>query len=352
MLLSKAEESWRPRAPSVVCETSRVADLHTVTYSRRNQDKKAAPVVCLHGFGSANGIFSTSLPLVANRFGGACHALDMPGCGLSEREASWSRLSRFEAEELVTSRLESWQTQMGYEKIHLVAHSVGACLATAYAERRPESVESLILVSPAGVPGRSKSDDVTLLSFLWKFSPFDFARNFPQYSKRIADAYVERRFRDNPGGIKPVLGEYIFRNMECEPKSLGGILHNIFLQPPGRGPPQYGVDPLEPRLATGVASLKGFIYGTRDWISDDAAFRIVHRRKTDPSSVLFVAGAGHNLMVDNPMGFADALLTLLGDPPANQPTQMLRTEIPENRHLTCPQKILTVFGSSYIKWAM
>lgn len=44
------------------------------------------------------------------------------------------------------------QNQLGIDKMHLLGHSMGGIIATAYAEKYGEDIETLILASPAGVP--------------------------------------------------------------------------------------------------------------------------------------------------------------------------------------------------------
>jgi len=332
-----AEDVWRRHAPGVERVAGRrVGELHTVSYVGGAKKEAGPPIVCLHGYASGSGIFSTSLPLAARRWGATCHAIDAMGCGLSRREASWSRVSRREAEALATQALESWRVAMAYPKIALVGHSVGACLATAYAERYPDRVSSLVLASPAGLAAAGEQRASWLASFLWhQLSPFAFVRAFPEYGRRLVDAYVERRFDDTEWtAIKAPLADYIFHNLSVPHPSLGSVLHALFLHPPARGGPQRGVDPLEPRLRSLDLPL-AFVFGDRDWIADEPAFRVADARR-DRVPVFFVAHAGHNLMVDNPPAFADALLAALDARTVRPEARTLRvaSSRPPYRHRT------------------
>ncbi|KAJ8600845.1 hypothetical protein CTAYLR_008514 [Chrysophaeum taylorii] len=300
-LQRRAEELWRPLAPEVRCRVDDCVGIHSVSYDREGGGGPV--VVCLHGYGSGSGIYCSSLPLVAAK-GPKVHAIDMPGCGLSERRREWSRLSREEARDLVTLRLEKWREKMAYETISLVGHSVGAVLATAYAERFPDRVDRLVLASPAGLPAPSTPASLAW-RLLWRHvSPFDVVRLFPERGRRWLAMYVDRRFRVN---FKPELADYFYHNVLHSHASLGSVLHALFLEPPGPWGPQFSKTPLEPRLAN-LPSRLSFIYGTRDWMIDAPAFRIAARR---PATVAFVARASHNLQLDNPTAFADALLAAL-----------------------------------------
>ena len=48
------------------------------------------------------------------------------------------------------SALEEWRKALSIDKFYLVGHSFGGYLGTCYAEKYPDRIEKLILVSPAG----------------------------------------------------------------------------------------------------------------------------------------------------------------------------------------------------------
>lgn len=297
-----AAEAWRKDAPEVGFQISKVAgDVHTVSCLGHNRTAKR--LLCLHGFGSASGIYATSLPLMASRWG-ACYAIDMPGCGLSRRDRSWAHLTRRGAENVVTKSMESWRRAIGNPQLVLVAHSVGAHFATAYAEQYYDAVDALVLASPAGLTG-SSNKATGLLPFVWRnLSPFSLVRAFPETGRRVIEQYVDNRFSDKTR-IKSQLADYIYYNVVASEASLGSKLHSLFLHPPTRGGPQLGINPLESRLANLDVPI-AFVFGDRDWVKDHAALRLAGLRSD--ISVAYVSDAGHNIMVDNPRGFSDAVL--------------------------------------------
>lgn len=63
-----------------------------------------------------------------------------------------------QAEDFFLDALEEWRAKEGLERMTLVGHSLGGYLATAYAERHPERVAKLILLSPAGVLGDPEAE--------------------------------------------------------------------------------------------------------------------------------------------------------------------------------------------------
>lgn len=217
-LHEKASAMWREEGVEAVKPLEEdVAEIHTVTY---NAGGPGRPVVCLHGYGTGSGIYATSLPVFAARLKARfprrhvpVHAVDTPGRGLSRRDAAWARLSGAEAEALVADSLEAWRRAKGYVDLVLVGHSIGAVLATAYAEKFPERVAALALASPAGVAARPAVGEEAssagafsarrgLLGYVWRrglANPFSAVRVFPERGTAAIRAYVWRRVRDENG---------------------------------------------------------------------------------------------------------------------------------------------------------
>jgi len=333
-LHEKASKIWREEGVEAVTPLEEdAADIHFVTY---NKSGTGRPVVCLHGYGTGSGIYATSLPVFAARAKALLprhvppiHALDTPGCGLSRRDAAWSNLSSAEAEALVVDSLEEWRRRKGYEDFVLVGHSIGAVLATAYAEKFPNRVAALALASPAGVAARSHQESETfsarrgLLGYVWSkglANPFSAVRFFPERGKSAIQAYVQRRFRDDRPWtrlLKPELTDYVVANVlgPSMEVSLGGVLLTLLLEPLK---PSEGLRPLEHRLVRPdflrPDCRLAFLYGEHDWMPHAPALRVQAQRASHNlrTPVVFVDDrASHNLMVDNPIGFADALIHVL-----------------------------------------
>ena len=117
------------------------------------------PLVCMHGFGTGLGIFYAALPALAERWRSRVYAIDSLGCGLSSRPR-YSGLGQASANDEDVKRTESffvegierWRAAQSIDRMVLCGHSIGGYLAVAYAERYPERVERLLLVSAVGVP--------------------------------------------------------------------------------------------------------------------------------------------------------------------------------------------------------
>jgi pimeloyl-ACP methyl ester carboxylesterase len=74
--------------------------------------------------------------------------LDHSGCGLSDGDFEDLTVEKLVGE--VGSLMGELQAQFGrIDKIHLVAHSLGACVGLRYAVENPDKVDKLVFLSPA-----------------------------------------------------------------------------------------------------------------------------------------------------------------------------------------------------------
>lgn len=78
--------------------------------------------------------------------------------------------------------VEAWRVHLGLERIDLLAHSAGACLATLYAARYPERIRRLVLVTPnpSALGLRTTPEDRLAAARLRKGEPW-FAEAFPAF---------------------------------------------------------------------------------------------------------------------------------------------------------------------------
>ena len=156
------------------------------------------------------------------------YALDLLGWGLSSRpkfdlkkEPSTAngivsderQRALSAAEDFFVESLEAWRSAHDISTMILCGHSMGGCLGVAYAERYPQHVERLVLLSPVGVPreesparkerferARQQSWQFRIFSsmwlrlFDWKMTVGDVLRWMPQRrSYSVTSGYVQRR---------------------------------------------------------------------------------------------------------------------------------------------------------------
>jgi pimeloyl-ACP methyl ester carboxylesterase len=86
--------------------------------------------------------------------------------------------------------LESWLAERLEPRAALVGHSFGGLLAARVAARRPELVDRLVLIAPAGVSGRTLRGHVLPL-----------ARTLPRVPPRLAPILVHDALRAGPFGL-------------------------------------------------------------------------------------------------------------------------------------------------------
>lgn len=287
--------------------------IHTVecVSTSGRHSNHAIPLVAMHGFGTGVGMYYGALPALADRWDGRVIAIDTLGCGLSSRP-HWTLGIDCEvkaAEAFFVDGLEQWRRAMKIDRMVLMGHSLGGYLACAYAERFPAHVERLILVSAVGTP----EPPPQLKGAQWPpFSPFSVAK--AGLANTMLSFYVRARFASASWVLKPQLKAYLVGSWTDGNTSAGGYAHATLLQPGGMGELAYAREPMGkhriPHLAVKRISA---IYGQTDWMDWRHMARV--RGNIEASGqpgphieILHVADANHNLQVDNPLGFVDAVM--------------------------------------------
>ena len=295
---------------------------------------KTAPLVLLHGYANGALYFYRNLFGLSNySFGGTVYALDLLGWGLSSRPHFKTKIVEGHdqisvAEQFFVESLEQWRKVHKLEKMTLAGHSMGGYISISYAEKYPQHVERLILLSPVGVP----DDDggmkerlskqplmvrfmVGAVSMLWTYgvTPSSFVRGMPESRGRgMVSSYIERRL---PAITCPDerkhLTEYLYTNAKL-PGSGESCLNKIL------EPFAFAKRPILNRIPHLNVRDISFIYGQRDWMDVDAAIevqRICNRMKKDDAhdsvpyiSVRGVKNAGNLLMLENWEEFNSAVI--------------------------------------------
>lgn len=350
--------------------------------------KQPAPLVLLHGYANGSLYFYRNLMGLSSYFG-SIYALDMLGWGMSSRpkfdlltkeiiekqdEKTICQKMSFgsnnhdnkekqkvsSAESFFVESLESWRQAHNLPKMTLAGHSMGGYLSVAYAEKYPQHVEKLILLSPVGVPEKQPEDETRIKSLPFYFramvktsrylfekgiTPGAFLRGLPfSKSKAMVDGYILNRLPaiDCPEERKH-LSEYLYQNSmlpgsgEC---CLSDILNaGAFAKIPL-------VDRIPNIKSAGNDSQCGdngglevhMIYGQNDWMSYQgglSAQQLCHEKRVEweqqkenksiPPPKVFVHGvkdASHLLMLDNYEEFNAAMIIASGgeaDLPSSMP---------------------------------
>merc|ERR1711998_801304 len=158
--------------------------------------------------------------------------------------------------------LERGRQAMGIERMVLAGHSVGSYIAFSYAERFPERVERIVMLSPAGVarpPPPEKLEaryanapaPFRLVMTLWQkgYSPLSLVHAGAGWGpgRWLISRYIHRKNWDSSwssGGVEGLYAEYMYRNHVAAEPSYGAHFHNTFLMPGA-----YARAPLSDRFA-------------------------------------------------------------------------------------------------------
>jgi len=292
----------------------------------------AAPLVLLHGYANGCLYFYRNLFGLARRCG-TVYALDMLGWGLSSRPAfnppGWLGgtfgpvASVAEGEAFTVESLERWRAARDIPKMILAGHSLGGYLSVAYAERYPERVERLILLSPVGVPQGDSRFDLELtwkqrlmfgaLKSIWTrgYTPGSLMRTLPEGRGRgMVRSYVEGRLPAvRAEEERSALAEYLYTNAILPPS--GEYALNALLRPFA-----YARRPTGARIAALAVPRVAFVYGTDDWMDVQGGTEVAAAcggaAEGPAVEVYRVRDAGHLLMLDNWEEFNSALVLACG----------------------------------------
>ncbi|CAF1511615.1 unnamed protein product [Adineta ricciae] len=329
--------------------------IHTYNAEAKRSDRKRSPLVLLHGFGAGVGFWLLNLDALAAQHEHV-YAIDLLGCGRSSRPRFGAKTTQ-EAEQFFIDALERWRIQFNLDKMILLGHSFGAYIGSCYAMAFPARVSHLILASPVGVPkepvqveppNRQRTSigwrlvrDFVL--FLWNrgYTPLSVVRLLGPVGPRPVTAYVTRRFLIGPAveeetspataeaGLETsaALADQIDRGRLKLPKrDVAQYLYHLCAQP-GSGEfalPRvlksnvFAYDPLEDRLGNSEIPRVTFFYGDHDWMDTEAGRRTVkslneRQDAAESARLIVIPRAGHQMMIDNPDGFNQAVEQALED---------------------------------------
>jgi pyruvate dehydrogenase E2 component (dihydrolipoamide acetyltransferase) len=115
---------------------------HTLRYLQRGSGD--VPIVLVHGFGGDLNNWLFVQPSLSDRW--VTYAVDLPGHGGSSKDLAGIN-SLAEVADLLVGFLD----QVAIDRVHVVAHSMGAAIALSLARRYGERVRSLVLLDPVGL---------------------------------------------------------------------------------------------------------------------------------------------------------------------------------------------------------
>ena len=136
-------------SPTLLSEASptperEIVHLHGRTLAYREHRGTGIPILLVHGIGSSADTWQPVFDLLVEH-GAAVIAVDLPGHGESSKERGDYSLGA------MASTLRDLLDLLGYERVHLVGHSLGGGISLQFAYQFPERVDSLVLASSGGL---------------------------------------------------------------------------------------------------------------------------------------------------------------------------------------------------------
>ncbi len=130
-----------------------------------NSPKDTIPIVLIHDFGCASGIWIENIDFLSARH--PLYIFDILGFGRSSRP-TFDQTNCLNAEIKFVESIEDWRIAVDLnEKFFLVGHGFGAYLATLYTIRYGKFIEKLILLDPWGFNPKPDESQLNLSTPFW-----------------------------------------------------------------------------------------------------------------------------------------------------------------------------------------
>jgi len=108
-------------------------------------DQNHPPLVLIHGLGSAATAFKPIIPALAQSF--RVITVDLPGHG----QSAYNKAQAMDPKSLGRAIFESVEKKYGINKFHVAGNSLGGWIALEMAADKPECIDSLTGLAPAGL---------------------------------------------------------------------------------------------------------------------------------------------------------------------------------------------------------
>jgi pimeloyl-ACP methyl ester carboxylesterase len=285
---------WRKSV--IACETRRLS-VSVTEWSRRG-----FPCVLLHGFGDASCVWNHLAIRMAPQFHVA--AMDLRGHG----DSDWDPEARYDTETFVADLTRTVAT-LGFERMILVGHSLGADAAIRFAAANASRVAALVIVD-FGPELDQRGIDEVLRSFA--AAPRAFAS-----PEEYAEWLIARRPLADPSLLRQFARQSLRRSSSqtWEPKADAALASHSQISKLVASEGRYRDPDLWPMLAAiNCPSLvvRGNASGV---LPSDVASRMAERTLWD-GRLATIDAAGHAVMMDNPAEFSASVIDFLTGIPA------------------------------------
>jgi len=253
------------------------------------------PVLLLHGFGQSSHMWRPLMRELAKNH--TVIAVDLRGAGQSDApEEGYAKAS-------MARDVHALMTGLGYDKVSLVGHDIGAMVAYAYAAQFPGEVRSIALLD-AFLPGVGEWTRVWLDFTKWHFH---FYGKTPQALVQGRErTYLEHFWNDfaaDPGKSIPEADRKVYAAELARPNHVRAAMEYFrALDQDGKEFHEYAAKPLTMPMfvITGERGSGDFLVQQAELIATDVQSAVV-------------PGAGHWLMEEAPGFIIPKLADFLGN---------------------------------------
>jgi pimeloyl-ACP methyl ester carboxylesterase len=250
---------------------------HRVVYSEGGHGET---IVLLHGFGASADSWNHFAKPLTKRY----HVIapDQPGWGASTRieSASYGYPAQVE-------RLHQFLSALGLKRVHLVGHSMGGFIASAYAARYPGEVITLGLIAPHGMVEPEQSE---LFGDVAKGDNWLVASSYQEFDRLLNNVFARRPYA--PKAVVRYLADHAIRNAAKSVKIFAEMQTN------------------DPPLAERLPNIKApalIIWGDQDRVLHVSCADLF-RQGIKNSELMIIPGSGHMPLIENARQCATAWL--------------------------------------------
>ena len=251
---------------------------HRVAYS---EGGKGEPLVLVHGFGASADSWNRMAARLSKRY--RVIIPDLPGWGESTRIESESYAYPQQIE-----RLHQFLGQLGMRRFHLMGHSMGGFIASAYAAQYPDEVITVGLIAPHGMAEPEPSE---LARSVAAGDNWLVASTEPEFERLLNNVFAKRPYMPRP--VLRLLAEHAIRNSAKSATIFTAMQSN------------------EPPLQARLPQIKApalIIWGGQDRVLHVSSARLFQQGIAN-SELLLLPGSGHMPLLENSRQCADAWLS-------------------------------------------
>jgi abhydrolase domain-containing protein 6 len=275
------------RRLSGVQRKSAQLDDHRIAYSEGGKST-GETVVLVHGFSASADSWNKMAARLTRRY----HVIapDLPGWGESTRidSAAYGYAAQLE-------RLHKFVRHLGLRRFHLLGHSMGGFIASAYAARYPDKVNTLALIAPHGITEPEESD---LSRAVQQGDNWLVVSSLEGFERLMRNLFVKRPFIPRP----------VLKYLAQATVSRAAKTQKIFDEMQTNNPP------LVERLGQ-INAPTFIIWGDQDKLIHVSAAEIFHKGIGN-SEVLILTETGHMPLLENVKQCGAAYLAFLSKPRA------------------------------------